>query len=35
VTFPWGIVRLVYECTYKGAPAFQASFRLIYSSAFR
>jgi len=35
VTFPWGIVRLGYDCTYKGAPAFQASFRLIYSSAFR
>jgi hypothetical protein len=35
VTFPWGIVRLGYDCTYKGAPAFQANFRLIYSSAFR
>jgi len=35
VTFPWGIVRLGYDCSYKGAPAFQTSFRLIYSSAFR
>ena len=35
VTFPWGIVRVEYDCTYEGMPAFQASFRLIYSSAFR
>jgi len=35
VSFPWGIVRLHYDCSYRNQPAFQASFRLIYSSAFQ
>ncbi|MGH7571078.1 MAG: hypothetical protein ACREMK_04450 [Gemmatimonadota bacterium] len=34
VTAPWIVVRLHYDCTYRGEPAYEASFRLIYSSAF-
>ena len=34
VSVPWAVVRLSYDCTYRGEPAYEASFRIIYSSAF-